>query len=1099
MFRRILVISILSLCLSTCAAAQTSVGRISGTVTDASGAVIPGASITVLNEDTGITWLLTTDQNGYYVAPNLPVGNYSVQAESAGFQKARKTGFALDADSRLTADFTLQVGELSQKVEVTEVAGETVNTTSGEMGRVIDSAQVEATALNGRNYMQLVTLIPGVAVLDEDQMALTTSLSTASQSVNGNRTNANSLTVDGAFNMDAGNNSSQVNNVGVDFIREVKIQTSNFSAEYGRLSGASINVVTRGGENNYHGSLFEFLRNDIVDARNFFAPDVGKLDFNNFGWNLGGPVKKNKLFFFGGQEYKIIRRAAEPVRFSIPTRAQRAGDFSAGSTKLYYPGTTTQIPNKNMAALITPDGRATAAVFTAMEKQAVAYNDAVTSSNSTFQGNNPFNSREELVRVDYRMSDRHTFYARWLHDNYNLSDPFGGSSDKLPVTATKEIRPGGSAQLAHTMVISPTLINEAKFNALTLRDNITPTGTSWKRSTYGFTFQKYYSGGGGAYPDGIPSIQVNGLSYFNGPAGAAQSAFTDLSVADNLTWVHGKHTFKAGVLITRDRKDQNGKALYNGQAKVNNKGNPNSTGIAFADALVGCFLTYTEAQTDPVAFLRFTQAESYAMDTWRVARRLSVEAGVRYYFIQPTHAQANNLVSFSPSLYDPRKAVQVNQDGTLVPGSGFIYNGLVRAGDGVPASQVSRVPGSDSPDVRSVPAGAPPGFFNSAGAFAPRFGFAYSPMSRSTVRGGFGMYYNRPETSLISPMMNVPPYLQTVQLTNGFLANLRGATAAAPAPIANISAINPNLKTTYTMNFSLSVQRELPHGVFADLAYVGNLGHHLLRQPDINTPSFANYQIIASYPSASRPSVNAYRPYLGFSQINMRLSDSNSNYNALQAHMTKRKGDLMMTASYTWSKALADSSTNSENPEDPFNKRFNYGPTTYDRRQIFVATFNYRVPLFRSRRDFLGAAFGGWELSGVTRAQTGPQLSVTEDGITGVMRADYLGGPVALPSDQRSADHWFKTAAFVTSPETRRGNSGMGIVTGPGLYTWDTSLRKSFRLTERFRVRFQADSTNLLNHANFRNLQAKISNKQYGQVTQCGPARNLQFGLKLMF
>jgi hypothetical protein len=1088
------------LCANAMVFAQTTSGRISGTVVDASGASIPGAAIQVRNEGTGLSWRAATDERGFYVVPNLPVGEYVVEVEAKGFQRAARKGFALDADSRLTADFALKVGQISEQVVVEDVAGETINTTSAEIGRVIDAGQVDATALNGRNYMQLVTLIPGVAVLDEDQMALTTSMSTASQSVNGNRTNANSITIDGGFNMDAGNNSSQIHNVGVEFVREVKVQTSNFSAEYGRMSGASINVTTRSGGNQYHGALFEYLSNDKVDARSFFAPSVGKLDFNNFGWNAGGPIQRNKLFVFGGQEYKIIRRAAEPVRFSIPTIAQRAGDFSTTS-KIYYPGTTTAVPNKNVASLITPDGRAIAKVFDAMQRQATVYNDNVTSSNSTFQGNNPFNSREELVRADYRMSDRNSLYARWIRDTYNLSDPFGGSSDKLPVTATRELRPGSSMQLAYTTVISATRINEAKVNMLWMDDNIVPIGTSWLRKTYGFTFNKYYSGGGGQYPDGIPEIDVNGMSYFKGPAGAARTAFTDLSFADNFTWVRGQHTFKTGVLVTRVRKDQNGKSQYNGLAKINNKGNPNTTNVAFADALLGYFLTYTEAAADPVAFLRFSQAEAYAMDTWKVARRLSLEGGVRYYYMQPAYAQANNLVNFNPGLYDFKKSVKVNTDGTLVPNSGSAYNGLQRAGDGVPQSESGRVPGAASADVLSVPSGAPRGFYSPASLFAPRFGLAWSPFhnDRTTFRTGYGLYYNRPETSLVSPMMNVPPYLQTAQLTNGNLANLTGASAAAPAPIANISAINPNLKNSYTMNFSLSVQRQLPRGVFAELAYVGNLGRHLLRQPDINTPSFANYMLIASYPSASRPSVNAYRPYLGFSQINMRIGDSNSNYNALQAYMTKRKGDLMMTASYTWSKALADSSTNSENPEDPFARRFNYGPTNYDRRQIFVTTFNYSVPVFRGRHGFTGAALAGWELSGVVRAQTGPLLSVTEDGITGVMRADYLGGPANLPPSQRSPDHWFNTAAFVTGPDTRRGTSGMGIIDAPGLYTWDTSLRKTFRVTERFRLRFQADSTNLMNHANFRNLQAKISNKQYGQVTQAGPPRNLQFGLRLQF
>ena len=1097
-FSAVLILTLLGVAVP--AQGQTTTGRISGAVTDSSGASVPGTEIVVHSESNGLSWKASTDVRGFYVVPNLPVGEYSVEAKAKGFQTALRKGLAVDSDSRLTADFSLAVGQLSTQVEVMDVAGETVNTTSAEIARVIDSAQVDSMALNGRNYLELITMIPGVATLDEDQMALTTSLSTASQSVNGNRTNANNYTVDGAFNMDAGSNATQVNNVGIEFIREVKIQTANFSAEYGRMSGAAVNVTTKSGGNGYHGALFEYLRNNIFDARNFFSPSVTNLKFNNFGWSTGGPVLKNKLFFFGGQEYKIIRQEAQPVRFSIPTLANRAGNFST-SSKIYYPGTTTPVPNKNIASLITPDGQAIANVYNAMQKQAVSYNDVATGSNATFEGNNPFNSSENLARVDYRMSNRNTFYARWLRDSYNLTDPFGGSSDKLPVTATQTLRPGSSEQLAVTTILSPTRINEAKVNIVTLDNDIVPLGTSWERSTYGFSFQKYYGGQGGEYPSGIPEIDVNGLSYFKGPAGAAHNAFTDISFADNFTWVHGQHTFKTGVLITRDRRDQNGQSQYNGLVKINNKGNPNTTNVAFADALLGYFLTYTEAQTDPVAFLRFSQVEGYAMDTWKVAPRLSVEAGVRYYYMEPAYAQANNLVNFAPGLYNFSEAVKVNADGTLVPNSGFIYNGLVRAGNGVPADELGRVPGANSAGVLSVPAGTPRGFYQTSSLFAPRAGLAWSPFGddRTTIRSGFGLYYNTPETSMVSQMMNTPPYLQTAQLTNGNIANLTGASAAAPAPIANIYAVDPNQKTAYTMNFSTSVQRQLPKGVFAEVAYVGNLGRHLQRQPDINTPSFANYEIIASYPTASRPSVNAYRPYLGFSSIYMRMSDSNSNYNALQAYMTKRKGDLMMTVSYTWSKSLSDSSTNTDNPEDPFNRRFNYGPTTYDRRQIFITTFNYSMPFLRGHHGLAAAALSGWDLSGMIRYQTGPELSVTEDGITGVMRADYIGGPIYLPSNQRTPDHWFNTAAFVASPETRRGTAGMGILTGPGLSTWDTSLRKNFRITERFRLRLQGDSTNLLNHANFRNLQAKITSNQYGQVTQAGPPRNLQFGLRLQF
>jgi hypothetical protein len=312
------------------------------------------------------------------------------------------------------------------------------------------------------------------------------------------------------------------------------------------------------------------------------------------------------------------------------------------------------------------------------------------------------------------------------------------------------------------------------------------------------------------------------------------------------------------------------------------KGNSKTTNNAIADALLGNFRSYREADWNPVGFLRYTQSEAFAMDSWRVSRGLNLEIGLRYQHGIPTYAQANNMVNFEPRMYDPARAVTVTEDGFIVAGSGFLYNGLIRT--------------------------------------------------------GFGVFFNRPENSIVSSALSTPPYLRTVQVENGNLADPSGGTAAALSPMDSIYAVDPKLKTAYTMNFSLSVQRELPRGVFVEAAYVGNLGRHLQRAPDINQPTFEDYMALAKIPSASRPPVNSYRRYKGFSAIYMRLSDSNSNYNALQLYGAKRRGNLMMTASYTWSKALADASKNSEDPEDPFNRSFNYGPTTYDRRHIFVTT-----------------------------------------------------------------------------------------------------------------------------------------------------------------
>src|SRR5262245_37236477 len=398
------------------ALAQAVTGRISGAVTDGAGAAIAGASVIITNTGANISRTVTTDPNGFYVATSLAVGNYTVMVERQGFKRASKTGYDLTADGRLTIDFTLEAGAVTDSVEVVAATGETVNNTSGEVARVVDQKQVQQLALNGRNYLQLTTLVPGVPLLsgNDDQLGLTTSLSVA-QSVNGSRTNANLLTVDGGFNLDSGSNNSQVNNIGIDFIREVNIKTSNFSAEYGRNAGASINIVTRSGENKFHGSAFEFFRNDKLDANSFInnANGVAKptLRFNDFGFAIGGPIIKDKLFFFGGTEFKYIRRLSSSVSRTMPTQAERNGDFSTVSdiilknpTKSSNCNTTDQTTcftnNMITANRITADGKAIANVYTAMQGLAASYKDTPTANNTVFQQPNPFDSRDDLVRID---------------------------------------------------------------------------------------------------------------------------------------------------------------------------------------------------------------------------------------------------------------------------------------------------------------------------------------------------------------------------------------------------------------------------------------------------------------------------------------------------------------------------------------------------------------------------------------------------------------------------------------------------------------------------------------------------------------------------
>jgi len=1149
-------------------------GVLSGRVTDSTGALITGAKVTIQDEATKLSRVVVTDTMGFYTAPELSVGRYTVKGEKKGFKALLLTGIDVNAGAHATADLTLQVGAASEEVTV-ESTGQTINTQSAEMSQIVDSQQVQDLALNERNFVQLTTMIAGAAVTQFDQSSFTTGMSTAAAAINGMREDQNLFTIDGGYNNDSGSNGTQLNNVGIDFISQVSVQASNFSAEYGRNAAASVNVVTKSGGAEFHGGAFEFDRNDYFDATsptNKLSYSANPksvrppLRYNDYGWDVGGPILKNKLFFFGGQEWKRLFIANNPAQLTVPTAKELAGDFSdltglnvlmpanapATCTSAAGVGVGAQFPgNVIPAACITTDGAAIAKVYTVMS--ALTSNAPISTTpsanNATFAVADPQRWREDIIRIDYHPTPQHAVYFRYIHDNLNLIDAFGtfspysSSTAGLPTTPTTRIRPGYSYQLGHIWTISSHMINEAKGNASWNKQRIPPEGSTWQRSTYGFQFPLPFTVAPATetYPNGIPYVTFSNSgmtnsannptatpAQFTGPAFSLMAPTTDITGTDTLTWEKGHHTFKFGAMFARNRKDQDSRPSNGlGQINFQESGNTNGSGVPFADALMGNFQSFTQNSANPIGFFRFNNLSGFVVDNWKVNSKLSFELGVRYEHTTPTYSQQNNMVNFDPSKYTaanaPTSITILNgtsypvgglQDIPVIQGvtTGFVIDGLVRPG-AVPANQLARVPGGSSAFVTVVPATAQRGFFNAEGLFAPRVGLAYSLNPKTSIRAGAGLFFDKPEGNIIFGQPGLVPFLLQASFNNGLLANPAGAGGARPT-LFGMSSLDPNLRVSRTAQYSLSVQNETLYGVQLQLAYVGNMGRHLLRQPNINVPSFAT--AIA----AGSANIDTVRPYLGYQNITQFTGDATSDYNGLQFTAEKRRGILTLSFSYTYSKVLSQISGEADNPdpECAFTcqlangttvrwKKFYNGPTNFDRRQIASATYTLTDPLFNNQHNALAYAFGGWSLSGVTHDQSGQYLTETATVAIGALggsssysrRANLATVPSSHAACPAGKICYFDPGAYAVGNTTSVGTAPIGNIVGPGYLATDVSVRKNFGLWRGANFMFQADAFNVFNRANKGNPNTTAGGSSNGQISSFNPPRQMQIGGKITF
>ena len=1084
----------------TARAQGVTTGSMTGVVLDAQKQAVPGASVVAVHEPSGTRYEATSRADGRFSLPGLRVGGpYTVTAKLAGFRDSSIKD--IEVSLGVANDLTVTLNQAAMAEELTVTA---------ESSEVFSSARTGAATAISRETIQN---LPTISDRLNDFARLSPQYSGGGSFV-GQDSRLNNITVDGSyFNNSFGlasdgqpGSRTGVAPISSAAVEEIQVNVAPYDVRQGHFVGAGVNMVTRSGTNQFHGSGYYWWRDQglVGTEAKGLTYNPGTFDYKRYGGWLGGPVIKDKLFFFAGVEWKQIDRFTSPSLQTLPTTAMRAGNFSHLTTALKDPLTGQPFPgNVIPASRITADGKAFANFYDQMSQIANSYTDTPTANNALFQRANPFRWRQEMLRLDYNINPAHRLTARVMLDHYTLTEPYGTFiGGNLPTVPTDRNRPGWNLQLNHNWTITNNLLNEVKVNYSGNNQSIDPVGDTWQRSTYGFQFPQIYPNGG-TYEDSIPVGSISGFAGWQSASNALISPTKDFALADTLTILKGAHTVKTGVLGIFNTKKQNGRSPYAGNVTFNPSGNPNSTGNAFADALLGNFRSYSEAQLDPVGRFRFYQVEAFVTDGWRVTPNFSVEVGLRYTYHYPTVTKGNNLTAFDPGHYDAAKAVKVNTNGTLVPGSGDRYNGLVRPGD-VPDSEKSVVPNADSPAVQGVPIADSRGIYDAQHLFMPRFSFAWSPGrdGKTAVRGGIGLYYDRPEGNLYFGLPNNPPFALSASYENGNLANPGGAAVPALAPWASMQSVSTDFRIPRSWNWSVSLQRELPWwGLFAEVAYVGADGSNLMRRPDINLPSFADREANAAGPKYN---TNYLRPYKGFADIQMGLSDAGSSYHAAQFFLSKRRGDLNFTLNYTLGRSYDNGSGNFDNPADgPEDIAYYWGPSDYDRRHIFVATWTYKLPFFRESRGFLGQALGGWEVSGIARYQTGAPLTISGPTSIGGRRADYKGGdPYAadLINSSTGAVQWLTKSAFASAPEGRRGNSERGQFRGPAYSVLDVSLRKQFSISNDVKLQVQADFFNVLNHVNWGNPNTDLSSASFGLITGItGQPRNIQLGARVIF
>jgi hypothetical protein len=1139
-------------CLAATMTAQEVTGTIGGTILDPSGAAVPNAKIALTNlERNQVIRNVTTDASGVYAAPFLPVGTYSVKAEAAGFKMESRTGIVLNVNDVLKINLTMQVGAMTETVEVTADAAQ-VELGSPASSSTIDSAQVHELALATRNYEQLMVLMPGVISNATDELYIGNSLpggtaATIPYSVNGARSSSNNWTVDGADNVDRGSNLTLSTFPSVDAIAQFKVQRASYTADSGRAGGAQVNVVTKGGSSQFHGNLYEYFRNDVLNANNW-GNNANKSNLvngkdpnvpctaanytdcyakiapyrqNDFGFTIGGPVpigRKNQTFFFYSQEWhRVINYST--FNPTIPTQGMLAGNFSQ-PVCVQFSGTTcsltgTSIPsnqwNANSTAYIKD-------IFSKLP--ASGTNSVAATSAGFFPVRNVFNGRQEMGRIDHTFSERFSLYGRFTIDDIPTTEAGGlFSQSSVPNMAITQTNSPGRGVVIHSVnIIRPSIVNDAGFNFSQSAILTTPIGLSAKANSPDINPKEPFTN-----PEGVvPTVSFTGGSSGNG-AGPYVDYNRNYAWFDNLTWIKGRHTVKFGVSVNRYQKTENANSGQ-GSFAFNNLGAPTGTNSfqqSWANFLLGNVSSFTQPSMDITPDVRTWQTEAYAQDDFKIAPRLTVYYGVRWsYFGQPI--DANGIMdNFDPALYSAAKAPQINPaNGTVIPGTvDWQVNGII-------------VGGKNSPFGGKI---ANDNYHN----FAPRIGLAWDPFGngKTSVRAGYGVYYDATLFGIYEQNQFAnPPFVASVNYTNANFSDVSTGTAGISplspqaTSVLALHATQLPAKVPYTQNWNLTIQHQIARGTVLELAYVGSKGTHLLGIIDLNE-AYPGVALAAGlhapngntvFTTADEPNVNAVKPFRGFAGISAVESGFDSNYHSVQVNLRKNfSNGGLIGAVYTFGKVLSDNSSDRSNaPQNSYNwHEGEYGRASWDRTQVLTINYVYNLPFFRQGRGLAHTALGGWEVSGIMSTYTGQPLTATTSSADPAGLGILSTGPASVRPDQicnpnTNAPHqyganaqgalWFNTSCFAAVPQgvVRPGNAGRYTIQGPGFFNLDAAIFKNFNISkgERWKLQLRGESFNTMNWVNPSGIgSANNTSSLFGIVTGYRAPRRMQVGARITF